>query len=82
MLDNKILQKKTIRTETVIYLPDAYKVYSIKINRSMVHVKSVSLTEHFQFLADDARYRNSLKKTAYQTDIQTKKKTYQAYQVE
>jgi hypothetical protein len=57
MLDNKICQK-SIGKETgrQMFLPDAHKIYSVKVNRSMIKTISVSWTEDPQTFADDAGY--------------------------
>ena len=54
MLDNKIRQKGIEQKQ--MFLPDAHEIYSVKVNRSMMHVITVSWTEYLQFFADDAGY--------------------------
>ena len=41
------------------YLPDAHKIYSVKVNRSMMDAITISWTEYLQFVADDAGYWSS-----------------------
>ena len=54
MLDNEIRRKSIEQKQ--MFLPDAHEIYSVKVDRSMMPVITVSWTENLQFFADDSSY--------------------------